>query len=81
MGKHFLSHLAHVELITPKLDESVAFFKDVMGMDEVSRLLTQIARSATLHVASHRASSITSPLPPKMCAALRTGTAIRWDFG
>ena len=37
MSKHFLSHLAHVELITPKLEESVAFFKDVMGMDEVSR--------------------------------------------
>lgn len=37
MAKHFLSHLAHVELITPKLDESVTFFKDVMGLDEVAR--------------------------------------------
>jgi catechol 2,3-dioxygenase len=37
MGKHFLSHLAHVELITPKLDQSVTFFKTVMGMEEVAR--------------------------------------------
>jgi catechol 2,3-dioxygenase len=35
--KHFLAHLAHVELITPKLDESVAFCKDVVGLDEVAR--------------------------------------------
>ena len=31
MAKYFLSHLAHVELITPKLDESVAFFTDALG--------------------------------------------------
>ena len=27
-----IAHLAHVELLTPKLDESVNFFVEVMGM-------------------------------------------------
>jgi catechol 2,3-dioxygenase len=35
--KLLLAHLAHVELFTPKLDASVAFFKDVMGLEEVAR--------------------------------------------
>jgi 2-polyprenyl-6-methoxyphenol hydroxylase-like FAD-dependent oxidoreductase len=34
MSKRLLSHFAHVELLTPKLDESVEFFKDVMGLTE-----------------------------------------------
>jgi catechol 2,3-dioxygenase len=32
-----LAHLAHVELLTPKLEESVRFFIDVMGMTETTR--------------------------------------------
>jgi len=32
-----LAHLAHVELLTPKLDESLRFFVDVMGMVESGR--------------------------------------------
>jgi catechol 2,3-dioxygenase len=32
-----VAHLAHVELLTPKLAESVDFFVDVMGMTESSR--------------------------------------------
>jgi catechol 2,3-dioxygenase len=32
-----LAHLAHVELLTPKLTESVGFFVNVMGMTESSR--------------------------------------------
>jgi catechol 2,3-dioxygenase len=35
--KHLLAHLAHVEIVTPKLEESAAFFKDVFGMDEAGR--------------------------------------------
>src|SRR2546423_4467483 len=35
--KHLLAHLAHVELLTPTLDASVAFFKDVMGLEESGR--------------------------------------------
>ena len=27
-----IAHLSHVELYTPKLDESVKFFTDIMGM-------------------------------------------------
>jgi len=32
-----LAHLGHVELLTPKLDESVHFFVDIMGMVESGR--------------------------------------------
>jgi len=37
MSKRFLSHLAHVEMITPKLDQSVRFFKEIMGLYETAR--------------------------------------------
>ena len=32
-----LAHLAHVELLSPKADESLRFFTDVMGMTESGR--------------------------------------------
>ena len=32
-----LAHLAHVELLTPKPDESLRFFVDVLGMEEEAR--------------------------------------------
>ena len=32
-----VAHLAHVELLTPKLEESAQFFVDVMGMIESGR--------------------------------------------
>ena len=34
---HDVAHLAHVELLTPKLDESVLFFVEVMGMTQSDR--------------------------------------------
>jgi len=34
---HFVSHLSHAELITPKPDESVKFFTDVLGLQESHR--------------------------------------------
>ena len=37
MATRLLSHLAHVELFTPKLDESVKFFKEVLGLTESGR--------------------------------------------
>jgi catechol 2,3-dioxygenase len=37
MSKRLLAHLAHVELLTPKLDQSVEFFKDTMGLTESGR--------------------------------------------
>ncbi|TBL71445.1 catechol 2,3-dioxygenase [Paenibacillus thalictri] len=32
-----IAHLGHLELLTPKPDESLAFFKDILGMQEVAR--------------------------------------------
>src|SRR5258708_29106049 len=32
-----LAHLAHMEMLTPKTDESLKFFVDVMGMTETAR--------------------------------------------
>ena len=32
-----IAHLAHVELLTPKFEESIHFFKEVMGMIESHR--------------------------------------------
>jgi catechol 2,3-dioxygenase len=37
MRKRLISQLAHVELLTPKLDESVAFFHDFLGREESAR--------------------------------------------
>jgi catechol 2,3-dioxygenase len=37
MYERFISQLAHVELLTPTLDESTRFFTEVMGLDEESR--------------------------------------------
>ena len=34
---HDIAHLAHVELLTPKLEESTRFFVDIMGMVESGR--------------------------------------------
>lgn len=33
-----IAHLGHVELRTPKLEESVRFFKDVIGLEETTRV-------------------------------------------
>ncbi|GCL71141.1 catechol 2,3-dioxygenase [Paenibacillus naphthalenovorans] len=32
-----IAHLGHVELLTPKPDESLRFFKDILGMEEAGR--------------------------------------------
>jgi catechol 2,3-dioxygenase len=34
---HYLSQLAHIEVLTKDLDKSVAFFRDIVGMDETGR--------------------------------------------
>lgn len=34
---HFISHLAHVEIFSPKLEESAVFFKEVVGLEESYR--------------------------------------------
>lgn len=37
MSMKLLSQLAHIELLTPKLEESTRFFVDILGLDEVDR--------------------------------------------
>ncbi|SFE23982.1 catechol 2,3-dioxygenase [Lentibacillus persicus] len=32
-----IAHLAHIEIYSPKLEETVTFFKDILGMDEAER--------------------------------------------
>src|SRR5579875_2708476 len=34
---HDIAHLGHVELLSPKPEESLWFFRDVLGMQEVTR--------------------------------------------
>ena len=35
--KYLIAHLAHVEIITPKLEESAHFFRELIGMEESGR--------------------------------------------
>ena len=37
MARRILSHLAHVELLTPQLEESAAFFTNTLGLVETAR--------------------------------------------
>lgn len=37
MHSHTIAQLAHVELLTPKPDETLSFFKDLLGMQETHR--------------------------------------------
>ena len=34
---HYLSQLAHIELFSPKVEETIAFLTDVVGLDETGR--------------------------------------------
>ena len=34
---HYLSQLAHLEIVSPDLDASVRFFTDIAGLDETGR--------------------------------------------
>ena len=34
---HYFSQMAHIEVFSPKLEESVAFFTDIVGLDETGR--------------------------------------------
>lgn len=37
MSNKLISQLSHLEIFTPKIDESVAFFHDVLGLEETTR--------------------------------------------
>jgi catechol 2,3-dioxygenase len=39
-----LAHLGHLEILTPKPEESLRFFVDVMGMTESGRGLSRCPR-------------------------------------
>ena len=59
-----VAHLGHVELLTPKPEESLRFFVDVMGMTESgrqgdSRLSARLGRLRAPHAEAHRVA--TSP--------------------
>ena len=40
MVERLISQLAHVEVVTPKPEQSAAFFKNVLGLEEVGPLRT-----------------------------------------
>src|ERR1700724_2335710 len=42
-----LAHLAHLEMLTPKPEESLKFFVDVMGMTETARSPQALERRVT----------------------------------
>jgi catechol 2,3-dioxygenase len=35
--KHLISQLAHVEILTPKPDGTLWYFKDLLGLEETER--------------------------------------------
>jgi len=35
--KHLISQLAHVEILTPRPDETLWYFKDLLGLEETER--------------------------------------------
>src|SRR3954468_4577303 len=37
MSSRLIAHLAHVEVLTPTPDPSLAFYKDVLGLEESGR--------------------------------------------
>jgi catechol 2,3-dioxygenase len=37
MSNRLIAHLAHVEVLTPKPEESLAFYTDVLGLVESGR--------------------------------------------
>ena len=37
MSNRLIAHLAHVEVLTPKPDESVRFYRDILGLEESGR--------------------------------------------
>src|SRR3569623_1616087 len=37
MSNRLIAHLAHVEVLTPKPEESLAFYRDVIGLEESGR--------------------------------------------
>lgn len=92
-----VAHLGHIELLTPKLEESRAFFVDVLGMtesgrrggsvylrawDDYERYSLQLT-AATVPALGHAAFRARSPqaLARRVEAIERTGLGIGWHEG
>jgi catechol 2,3-dioxygenase len=37
LSRRLIAHLAHVEILTPKPEASLAFYKEVIGLEETTR--------------------------------------------
>jgi catechol 2,3-dioxygenase len=48
-----IAHLGHVEIYTPRLQESVAFFKDILGLHESGRTENSVHLRAWADYALH----------------------------
>lgn len=67
-----IAHLGHVELLTPKLEESLIFFKDVLGMQEVTRIGNSIYLRCWGDYEQYSLKLTESPQPGVGHTALRT---------
>src|SRR5579863_6702930 len=67
-----LAHLAHVELLTPKLEESLKFFVNVMGMTESGREGNSVYLRAYDDYERHSLKLTASKLPGLGHVAYRT---------
>lgn len=92
-----IAHLAHAEIYSPKLEESVSFFKNMLGMDEVDRQGKSVYMRAyedhyhnTLIITEndeaglgHLALRATSPqaLERRVAAIEKTGYGLGWIDG
>ena len=72
MAYKLISQLAHVELYSPKLEESVAFFKDVLGLQESARTDKSVYLRAWSEYFHHSLKLTEAPKPGLGHAAWRT---------
>src|SRR3954453_1169284 len=63
MSNRLIAHLAHVEVLTPKPDESLAFYRDVIGLEESGRGGQSVFLRGWAEWAHHSVQLTESPLP------------------
>lgn len=67
-----IAHLGHVELLSPKIEESLVFFKDVLGMQEVARKRNSVYLRCWGDYEQYSIKLTESPEPGVAHTALRT---------
>ena len=67
-----IAHIGHVELLTPKLEESVAFFKDIIGLSGTFRAESSVYLRAWGDYALYTLKLTSSPEAGLGHLALRT---------